>query len=52
MKGLRVYSQCAKAEFVTHFGPRAIGASPPAAQGLIMYYITDRGAGGGPKITQ
>ena len=49
MKGLRVYIQCAKAEFVTHFGPRAIGASPLAAQGLIMYYITDGGAGGAQK---
>ena len=36
MKGLGVYYDCAKAEFLTPFGPRAMGPSPPEAQGLII----------------
>ena len=28
MKGLGVYYHCAKAEFVTLFGPRAMGQAP------------------------
>ena len=29
MKGLGVYFDCAKSEFVTLIGPRAMGPSPP-----------------------
>jgi len=36
MKGLGVYYHCAKAEFVTFFGPRTMGPSPPEAQGVII----------------
>ena len=50
MKGLGVYYDCAKAEFETLFGPRAMGPSPPEAQRLIMYYIINGGAGGGLTI--
>ena len=50
MKGLGVYYHCAKAEFATLLGPRAMGPSPPEAQRLIMYYITNGGAGRGLKI--
>ena len=49
MKGLGVYYHCAKAEFLTPFGPRAMGPTPPEAQGLIMFYITYGRAGGGQK---
>ena len=52
MKDLGVSHHCAKAEFLTILGPRAMGPSPPVAQGLIMFYITYGRAGGGPKITQ
>ena len=40
MKGLGVYYHCAKAVFVTLLGPRAMGPSPPEAQGLFctIYY--------------
>ena len=40
-----------KAEFVTQFGPRDMGPSPPVAQGLILYYIINP-KGGGAKNTQ
>ena len=53
MKGLGVYCHCVEAEFVTLFGPRAMGPSPSEAQRLIMYseyYIINGGAGGGLTI--
>ena len=50
MKGLGVYYHCAKAEFVTLFGPRAMGPSPPEAQGLIIVLYNIWGSWRGEKI--
>ena len=50
MKGLGVYYHCAKAEFVTLFGPRAMGPSPPEAQGLIIVLYNIWGSWRGESI--
>jgi hypothetical protein len=52
MKGLGVYYHCAQADFVTNSCPRAMGPSPPEAQGLIILLYNIWGSWGGPKITQ
>jgi len=42
MKGLGVYYHCAKAVFLTLLCPRAVGPSPPEAQGLFCTIYSTR----------
>ena len=50
MKGLGVKYHCAKAEFVTLFGPRAMGPSPLEHWGCFCaIYLIEGGAGGPPE---
>ena len=53
MKALGVYYCCAKAEFVTLFGPRAVGPSPHEQRGMFLCYtIEGRNTSKNDKIDQ